>query len=233
MKKALLFIMCALLLTACTGYNNSTSVTENGVEYNISSNHKEAMVESYQWNGEEDTTVITIPDTLSDGTPVTSIGGFIGIGVPVSFRIEYEVNWPEEPRNWKIMSEEERNAFYKDYTDKHPDELFGHLETVNPAYSSTGDTDIDPDRIVYRDITFTVNIGKNVSSTGMQMSEYSIFEKINRYGIKKPDGSILVTRPTLYYNVDPENKTFYAEDGVLYTIADGKPVGTETNEQTE
>ena len=106
MKKALPFIICALLLTACTGYNNSTSLTENGVDYNISSNHKEAMADSYQWDGKEDTSVITIPDTLSDGTPVTSIGGFIGTGVPISFEIKYAVNWPELPSYRKTMSEE-------------------------------------------------------------------------------------------------------------------------------
>ena len=33
MKKALLFSMFALLLTACTGYSNEKSVIENGVEY--------------------------------------------------------------------------------------------------------------------------------------------------------------------------------------------------------
>ncbi|MCR5324061.1 MAG: hypothetical protein K6E85_12405 [Lachnospiraceae bacterium] len=278
MKKILLFmlaviLLAAMLLTACTGYNNSTSLTENGVYYHLSSNHKEAMADSYQWNGKEDTTVITIPDTLEDGTPVTSMGGFIGIGVPVSFRIEYEVNWPEEPRNWKIMSEEERNAYYRDYADKHPDELFGHLvklkaqdggetaasgsnainentgsasgadannenttsvsgsNAINGNTSAASDTDVsneNADRdIIYRDITFTINIGKNVSGMGRQMSMYSICYEINHDGILQPDGSILVYRPTLYFNVDPENETFYAEDGVIYSISDGQPVVTD------
>lgn len=228
MKKALLFIMCVLLFTACTGYNNSTSLTENGFHYNISSNHKEAMVTSYQWNGKEDTAFITIPDTLSDGTPVTSIGGFIGIGVPVSFKIEYEVNWPELPKSTKPMSEEETDAFYRDYIDQHPDELYGHLVKLDTH--DEADESIDPSKIIYRDITFTVNIGKNISGTGSQMSEYVICDEINKYGIVQPDDNILVYRPTLYYNVDPENKTFYAKDGILYRTEDGKPVSEDINE---
>ena len=62
------------------------------------------------------------------------------------------------------------------------------------------------------------------------MLEYGIFYEINQYGIERPDGSILVYRPSLYYNVDPENKTFYAKDGVLYRTEDGKPVVEEVDE---
>jgi len=226
MKKALLFSLFALLLTACTGYSNEKSVIENGVEYNISDNHKEAMAESFQWNAREDTAVITIPDTLSDGTPVVTMGGLTGIGVPLHFRIEYEVNWPELPQSRsRKMSEEEVNAFYKEYTEQHPDELVGHLIKVNnPDGSLATESGIDPESLFYKDITFTINIGKNVSSTGPHISDYSILEKIYKYGIIQSDGSILVYRPALYFNVDPGNETYYAEDGVLYTKTDGKPV---------
>ena len=79
-------------------------------------------------------------------------------------------------------------------------------------------------RTVTNNITFTINIGKNVSGTGPHISDYSILEEIYKDGIIQPDGSILVYRPALYFNVDPGNETYYAEDGVLYTKADGKPV---------
>ena len=75
-----------------------------------------------------------------------------------------------------------------------------------------------------KDIAFTINIGKNVSGTGPHISDYSILEEIYKDGIIQSDGSILVYRPALYFNVDPGNETYYAEDGVLYTKADGKPV---------
>lgn len=226
MKKALLFSMFTLLLTACTGYSNEKSVIENGVEYNISDNHKEAMAESYQWNAKEDTVVITIPDTLSDGTPVVSMGGLTGIGVPLHFRIEYEVNWPELPQSRsRKMTEEEADAFYREYSEQHPDELSGHLIKVNnPDGSLATESDIDPERIVYKDITFTINIGKNISGTGPHISDYSILEEIYKDGIIQPDGSILVYRPTLYFDVNPDNEIYYSENGVLYTKADGKPV---------
>lgn len=251
MKKALFFIMCALLLTACTGYNNSTSLTENGFYYHISSNGKEAIVAYYEWDGTEDTAVITIPNTLSNGATVNSLGGFIGIGVPVNFNIKYKFDWPELPKSSKTMSEEEIEAFYRDYADEHPDELFGHLVKLdtlvgdaasgsavsadngegNEVAGSEGSSEsIDPEKVVYKDITFTINIGKNISKTGPYMLEYGIFHEINQYGIERPDGSILVYRPSLYYNVDPENTTFYAEDGVLYRTADGKPVAEDKSE---
>ena len=46
------------MLTGCTGYNNLTSLTENGFCYHISSNGKEAIVVYYEWDGQEDTAVI-------------------------------------------------------------------------------------------------------------------------------------------------------------------------------
>ena len=123
------------------------------------------------------------------------------------------------------MSEEEVNAFYKEYTEQHPDELCGHLIKVNnPDGSLATESGFDPESLFYKDITFTINIGKNVSGTGPHISDYSILEEIYKDGIIQSDGSILVYRPALYFNVDPENETYYAEDGVLYTKADGKPV---------
>lgn len=72
------------------------------------------------------------PDTLSDGTPVVTMGGLTGIGVPLHFRIEYEYNWPELPQSRsRKMSEEEVNAFYKEYAEQHPYKLFKHLIKVN------------------------------------------------------------------------------------------------------
>ena len=251
MKKAIIVLLAAVLLTACTGYNNSTSLTENGFYYHISSNRKEAIVAYYEWDGKEDTAVNTIPDTLSNGATVNSLGGFIGIGVPVNFNIKYKFDWPELPKSSKTMSEEEIEAFYRDYADEHPNELFGHLVKLdtldgdaasgsavsadngegNEAAVSEGSSEsINPEKIVYKDITFTINIGKNISKTGPYMLEYGIFSEINRYGIERPDGSILVYRPSLYYNVDPENTTFFAKDGALYRTADGSPVAEEDDE---
>ena len=239
MKKLLLFIVCALLLTACTGYNNSKDMTENNVDYEISSNGKEAMACCYQWDGNEDLNVITIPDTLEDGTPVNKMGGFIGIGVPAPFTIKYKVIWPALPKSSKQMSEEEINQFYLDYIADHPNELCGRMLKLSTddtgseddgsgADTSTSTSDIDNDsterEFVYKDITFTINIGKNVSSMGQNMSFYSICYDINHYGIVLSDGTVLVYRPSLYFNVDPENTTYYSEDGILYTTADGKPV---------
>ena len=228
MKKAIIVLLAAVMLTACTGYNNSTSVTENGIYYHLSSNGKEAMAGSYLWDGKENTAVITIPDKLSDGAVVNKMGGFIGIGVPVAFKIDYDNKWPELPKSSKSMSEEEVDAFYKDYADTHPDELFGHLVKVNKP--EDGQENTEPQEIVYKDITFTVNIGKNVSSIHETISEANILYVINSYGIEQADGSILVYRPSLFFNVDPENKTYYSEDGVLYNTADGKPVLKEVNE---
>ena len=244
MKKTFLLLFAALLLTACTGYNNSTSVSENNISYDLSSDRSEAMAHAYYWNAKEDSVVITIPDTLSDGTPVKKVGGFTGIGVPASFAVKYNVIFPELPKSSKQMSEEEINAFYKDYADNHPDELYGHMMKLSSADGS-GDTSgagsgeggevpgadtgksgesTDPVEIVYKDVTFTINIGKNVSSMGRNMTTYSICYDINNYGIVQTDGTVLVYRPSLYFNVDPDNKTYYSKDGVIYTSADDTPV---------
>ena len=224
MKKALLFFMCAMLLTACTGYNNSTSVTENGVYYNISSNHKEAMAHSFRWDGKEDNNVITIPDTLSDGTQVKKIGGFIGIGVPASFGIDYYCEWPALPKSSKPMSEEEAEAFYRDYIDNHPDELLGRLVKLDMTEESSDASPVSGSE----DSTVSGEGGDN-EAAGAEAGngpsvEREILYDINHHGILQPDGTVLVYRATLYFNVDPENKTYYSEDGVLYTTADGQPV---------
>ena len=191
-------LLAIMLFPACTGYNNSTSVTENDIYYHLSSDRKEAMADSYQWDGNEDNTVITIPDTLSDGTTVTSIGGFIGIGVPVSFKIDYKVDSPE---------------------------LASRLVKLNTSEET--DESNDSVKIIYKGFTFTINIGKNISGMGRQLSMSDICSEISNYGIVQPDGSIIVYRPNLYFNVDPENKTFYSEDGGIFNTSDRLPAVTQ------
>lgn len=208
MKKALLFVLFAMLLTACTGYNDSEYITEGNRGYELSSDHREAMIKDYFWDGDESHTVIDIPEELSDGTPVKKLGGFIGIGVPTNFEIKYDpaVDYVNLS-TLNIINEE--------------------TDSPEPVSAAAADTDITPGKedavAVYKDIVFTVNVSKNIAKMG-NMSTYNICYQISSRGIRQDDGTVLVYRPTLRFNVAPLNTNFYAEDGVLYNRSTGEAV---------
>jgi hypothetical protein len=198
MKKTLMLILFAILLSACTGYNESKYITEGSMGYELSSSRSEAMAREYFWDGDENNTVIDVPAELSDGTPVRKLGGFIGIGVPASFEIKYDEAIDTET-------------------------VTGSAVTVNDAENT--DDGKEETAVVYKDIVFTVNVGRNITKMGV-MNEYNICYNITSHGIRQDDGTVLVYRPTLYFNVAPLNTAFYAEDGILYKRDTGEPVMT-------
>ncbi len=93
MKKAIIVLLAAVLLTACTGYNDSKAYSEGKFEYEISGSGKEAMAHVYYWDGTEEGLVVEIPDETAEGVPVRKFGGFIGIGVPTPFTIDYGIDY--------------------------------------------------------------------------------------------------------------------------------------------
>ena len=211
MKKALLFVLSALLFTACTGYNDSKYITEGSMGYELSGNRSEAMAKDFFWDGDESNTVIDIPDELSDGTPVKKLGGFTGIGVPANFEISYD----------KTIEK----VILSDLNIVNGDAIAD--TDADPVSQAAVNADVSDGKeeavVVYKDITFTINVGKNVAKIG-NMVKHNICYNISSYGIRQDDGTVLVYRPTLYFNVAPLNTAFYAEDGVLYKRDTGEPV---------
>lgn len=223
MKKALLLIMFSMLLTACTGYNESKYITEGSMGYELSTNRSQALAKDFFWDGDESNTVIDIPAELSDGTPVKKLGGFIGIGVPASFEIKFD-NAIETVR-LSDLSIVNADAPTDGSTAPVTDTGAGTGSAVTVTDAGNADDSKEEAVVVYKDIVFTVNVGRNVAKMGV-MVEYNICYNISSYGIRQDDGTVLAYRPTLYFNVAPLNTAFYAEDGVLYKRDTGEPVMT-------
>ena len=72
-----------------------------------------------------------------------------------------------------------------------------------------------PDAYV-EELPFTLHIGKYLEDI-----RFDLFQ--SEYGLDA-QGREVLRHVTLYVDCDPENKTFYSENGVLYERATGKPV---------
>ena len=89
-------LSCAALLGGCTeigggnltGYG-SNAVLENGVHYQVHDRKRDAFAQTAYWDLDPAHTEIRIGDT-ADGAPVTSLGGYTGMGVPSPFMITPE-----------------------------------------------------------------------------------------------------------------------------------------------
>ena len=75
--------------------------------------------------------------------------------------------------------------------------------------------------ISFEQLIFTIRLGRYINSVkisaGIDGKEY--------IGIKQDNGNIIFYKPTIIFECDEQNKTFYSEDGVLYS--------TETHEKLE
>ena len=86
-----------------------------------------------------------------------------------------------------------------DYIDAYPE----HYESEMPFHEE--------------EIVFTVRLGPGITEIkGAVGGGY--------YGVTQEDGSIIFYHPVFYFVCDPENGTFYSEDGRLYYRKDGTPV---------
>ncbi len=179
-KKSIgLLILCVSMLCACTGSLTGYSGNrekQNGQEYVISDDGKEAFAGVYTWDGDENHTRIEIPDEIN-GAKIVKIGGFTGTGVPNPFAVTCDSSFPDN------------------FTGPSDPEYYGN-ETES------------------REVTFTVALGKNIR-------DVHDFGSISNLGIRQEDGSICFYLPVFRFAVDPENRTYYAEDGKLKLRKDG------------
>ena len=154
-----------------------------------------AMILVWKWSGDPNDTVIEIPDNYSDKIIIKSVGGYIGTGSPAPFQI--------------IMEDESRlfTSYYHSQT-AGTDVLFKDDPT---KFGVKKDTEYE---IV--DLEFTIKLGKNVQQVYISMIGRERNPEMSYIGIINDDGSITFYRIFFRFECDPENKTYYAEDGVLY-----------------
>ncbi|MBO4927553.1 MAG: hypothetical protein J5379_04815 [Clostridiales bacterium] len=192
--------VCILLsvLSGCDTYSSpSYEFGKFRVHLNSSDSAKAtaAMICEWKWSGDPNDTVIEIPDNYSDKIIIKSVGGYIGTGAPTPFR---------------VVLEDESRLFTSYY------------------HSQTAGTDVlfkdDPHRFgvkrdaVYEivDLEFTMKLGKNVQQVYISFIGRERNPEMSYIGIINDDGSITFYRIFFRFECDPENKTYYAEDGVLY-----------------
>ena len=201
----LLTCLAIVGLTACTGYSDYDEYHENGVRFALNSKGgKHALVMEYEWDGsmDKESMTINVPDEVSDGYEVIDFGGFTGIGVPALFEI-------------------------KCYDDYHS-YRYGTSDFL--AFEGT-DPSLYDYPVSFEKIEFTVNLGKNIKKVRLQYDpdpepvkvtnedgtvEYTPVEPQNQWlAFKQEDGRVIWYEATLYFNVSPENKYYYSENGKL------------------
>ena len=87
-----------LIQSGCTGFSGKRDGFSGNLSIRVSDSGGRAFAAEYYWNGDvsEDALIITVPDEFK-GTQVTSLGGYIGTGVPTPFRIVPSTQHPEKP----------------------------------------------------------------------------------------------------------------------------------------
>ena len=68
-----------------------------------------------------------------------------------------------------------------------------------------------------RTLTFTLNIGKNISKINNIVSG-------SRIAVREADGSTVIYTIDLCFDCSPDNTVFYSRDGILYSRSDDRPV---------
>ena len=129
---------------------------------------------------------VTIPDEYN-GYAVIQLGGYYGRGLPVYFYLIPDDDLMNVPKDNK----------YRMNCSIHPD-----AQGV-------------PEEWRIQDLTFTLNIGKNLKAMeNIEMEGY--FPHIHE------DGSITFYHPVVYINCSEENMYFYSEIGKLYDKETGE-----------
>ena len=211
-------IMLILSLTGCTdrSITGNTNIRMGDLKITIGQISHEGLAYEYLWDGSMESLVIDIPDVTDHDEKITELGGFANIGVPAWFKISlkpfddgfepwtgpYGRSIPEGTKEW----EDAENARIE-YMEQNP--LYGRIVTYEGDDESLYDAPISFEQLI-----FTINLGKNINSieidAGIDGKEY--------IGIRQDDGSIVFYKPAIYFNCNEQNETFYARDGILYSL---------------
>ena len=210
-------ICCTLSVVGCTdrSITGNTDIRIGDLRITIGQVSREGLVEEYLWDGTDEGLIIDIPDTTDHNEKITELGGFANIGVPDFFRISlkpfddgfepwtgpYGKPIPEGTKDY----EEAQNA-RKEYMEQNP--LFDKIISYEGDDESLYDAPIS-----FNTVVFTINLGQYINEINMREG----IDGKEYIGIRQDDDSIVFYKPTVYFNCDEQNETFYAEDGVLYS----------------
>lgn len=106
----ILYGLCALFLTGCTGYDGKNDLEEGGIFYRVSSSGRKAFVQALYWDLDPAHTEFVIPDRVGKAE-VVSLGGFYGTGVPCPLQIS-----PREDADYLFMIDPETYESQRPYT---------------------------------------------------------------------------------------------------------------------
>ena len=150
-----------------------------------------ASAEKYFWNGYPSNLVIE-PGELRDGTKITSIGETEGFRVVVENTFDY------------YSTDDYRNAVMP---------YFDHKR--NPYKNIEGYGIRPGTELHFSNVIFEVKIGKDIEKVSIRT--YSDDDPSRYLAVKRNVGSTIIFYKYFYsFTVDPENKNYYAENGILY-----------------
>jgi hypothetical protein len=161
------------------GYRAESADLTTGQQYYYNQVSRQAFAADYHWDGDDAHRTIQIPDTVF-GYSVTSLGGYMGRGVPCNFTVRLPDDY--------IVKEQFEPELFEDVHQQHP-----NAQVV--------------------DLVFPVTLGKNVSSVKVAAPRW--------FYCFDAEGTACICRVYFSFDCDPENKTYYSQDGKLYTRADG------------
>ena len=82
----ILYGLCLLFLTGCTGYDGKNDLEEGGIFYRVSSSGRKAFAQVIYWDLDPAHREFVIPDRVGKAQ-VVSLGGFYGTGVPCPLQV--------------------------------------------------------------------------------------------------------------------------------------------------
>jgi hypothetical protein len=207
-----------LLITGCTdrSVTGNTNIRMDDLRITIGQISHEGLVEEYLWDGTDEGLTINIPDVTDHDEKITELGGFANIGVPDFFMITLKPfddgfeEWTgpygkplmEGDRGW-----EEAEAARREYMEKAP--LYGKIVKYEGEDETLYDAPVSFDELI-----FTVNLGRYINSIQM----YDGIDDSEYIGIRQDDDSIVFYEPKIRFNCSDQNETFYAKDGILYSV---------------
>ena len=210
-------LVCTAFITGCTDDDRSvlqnTTIYVGDLTIEIGQWSREGNVVGYKWDGTEEGLTVNIPDVTDHDEKITSLGSYYPsmfgfCQKPLDDGFEewtgpYGKPLEEGTQTWK-----DAEAARQEYMKKSP--LYGRLVEYEGEDESLYDAPIS-----FEKLTFTINLNRYISSIKMNDQWADRKEYI---GIRQDDNSIVFYKPVVYFNCDPQNENFYAENGYLYSI---------------
>lgn len=212
---ALSLILCSLFtLTACTGYEGELEKDDTkSLCFGYNKRKNDAFISEYHWHGHlgEDMDIV-LPNTYK-GAPVTALGGYVGIGAPNPFMLDFFEESDLEKELFGEVDNIHGDNVALDINTQ--DEVCDSVKADFEYYHITKEFEVV-------DIVFNLHIGSN-----LQKIDIGHWGGVKHfvYANNEADENVTVYALSFVAIVDEQNEYFYSDDlGRMYYKENNKLV---------